>query len=271
MIELLKRLIEGPRSFLAILCLIYAIIIAVFQIGLGQTLFSLLLLIIFALLLFILYQWVEVRKLRKKVGYGLASGQLKKYLNECGNPNLKIETIKQKTRISGVNVSVEREFIGRNVSNEHVSSFFLQAGGDKALTLNRLSLTVRDAKRNLPLQVEPIKDWEASILKILKAVFREPLEHDEEFDITLQYNWPGAIGQADYLIFTVSPYRRVDNAEFKIIFDADSKPNAWEFRGIKTGRIKKADEEIETEHDELELNFCLKDAGSEDYMFSFHI
>lgn len=148
--EVLKRHLKAG-GFLAILGMILGSIFffsqwLFSQIGLYWTIA-----IIIAILLIYILSFVVTDQHIKLTEKETAEDKLRKDLRKCENPNLKIETIKQTIHIEGPNVRVEREFCGRNYSNEKLSYFVAQVGGDKPITLNELSFMELKII-NLPLE-----------------------------------------------------------------------------------------------------------------------
>lgn len=270
--EAVKRFLK-VEIFLTIFTIIPTLIFFLYQNGLffpigphGTIAITIAILLIYTLLFAVIVQHIKLTEKQT------AADKLREDLQKCENPNLKIETIKQTTHIKGPNVIVKRGFIGMNYSNKDASYLVVQAGGDKALTLKKLHFKVYDAKQNC-LKVKPFKfrDRGASDFKILKIEFKDSLTPKEEFNITMEHCWPGAIDpKGDYVMFTVSPYKFVDNAKFEVIFDAKSKPKVYTFFTTDTCQEIKCTPEI-GKHDELKLKYYLKCIGTENYKFTFGI
>lgn len=277
---LLKAVIEVLKpyltfvEYLAILAIILGVIYWLYpQIDVSyrfiKIALALLSLVIYTLLFAVLVQHAKLTEKQT------AADKLKEDRQKCENPNLKIESIKQTIHIEGPEVTFKREFIGRNYSNEKVPYFVVPVGGDKPLRLNKLCFKANEATQK-GLKVMPLefKDWWASDFKILKIRFKHPLKPKDKFDLCTKFVWPDAIDpMVDYIMFTVTPYKFVDKAEFVIIFDANRIPKQYYCYATET--CKKIDptkiEPIdENDTGELKLTYSLKYIGTEDYKFVFN-
>lgn len=267
--EVLERNLN-TEIYLAIFLAIPPSIYFLYQNGLlfSQIGLSGIILIIMAILVIYTLLWrvLDLQKQQKK--RKTVADKIRDVLQKCENPNLKIETIKQTTYIEGPNVRFKREYSGRNYSNEKVPYFVAPIGGDKPLTLNEVSCEAKDGQKHL--KVEPFlrKDRRASNIKILKIIFEKLLEPKERFRISMEYRWPCTIDpKGDYIMFTVSPYKFVDNAEFNVSFDGI--PNTCHFYPTDTTCGEINPESIDIEDGKLKLRYFLECIGTENYKFTF--
>lgn len=111
---------------------------------------------------------------------------------------------------------------GINVSGKLSDCLRIRIAGDSPIDDAKiLDIQAKDINLNEDLHVEPIKEFETYNFKPHNIYFKNPLRHNEVFNIEYTYKWPGAFTRfSDYVFYIIHSYTHgVDTFNAKIEFD----------------------------------------------------
>jgi hypothetical protein len=111
---------------------------------------------------------------------------------------------------------------GQNIYDEPSDALKIRLSADSPIDdVRLLKLHARDKKSGAELHTELMKEHETLFFKPYKIYFKSPLAKDEDFDVEINYVWPGAFTKmSDYVAFVFQPrLTEIEKFKSETIFD----------------------------------------------------